>query len=160
MLKLIIKDVGKLVEITGKAPFRTPASINIEGLDLNIINQELRKQCIINYQIKDKKSSRKSKVIVKNKENNKKLYDKIDKLEKMVNVLLNRKPEKIIIEKTITKDNIEKNETNFDKVEDFIPSINNSSLIINSKTKCKYESQKGEDIREKVNLLKNISKKK
>ena len=62
---LIIKTKGLHVNIPGIASFRTPASIDITKVDVNLVNAELEKQGIREFKIIDKPTTFKEKIINK-----------------------------------------------------------------------------------------------
>jgi len=51
MIKLIIKEKGQTISLPGKAPFRTPAEVDISNMSLQLLMSTLKTYNINSYQI-------------------------------------------------------------------------------------------------------------
>jgi len=170
MIILFIKEKGKFINLTGIAPFRTPAEVDITKLNINLVVKELRRSGVNDYQITYKNHDKKptfKKPITKDESNFKLLekVEKIDKLEKMIEELLNKNNQptrEIIIEKHIINEsksvnkNIINKEINNEKM--FVPSIDPNELSMKGSTKYKSIKNK-ENIQENIELLRKLGNK-
>ena len=174
MLMLKIKDPGHTLNIPGFNEVRTPVEINVHRRDLNVIISYLRKNGIIDYEIKSgdkevvkpeqKKEDIKktTKLIVKD---DSELKNKIDNIENLlVNFIKNQK-EPIyynISGGTAESDKIKKIKKQIEIEEDednFIPTIDISSMSTKGNlTKTTIVSDKNDNVEDSVNLLKSLNK--
>ncbi len=163
-MKLAIKEVGFEVKLPGVPIFRTPANVNISGLDLTILVSILKNVGITSFEIINDDKVREFKVFSKNnkKEINTNENEKVEiiklineRFNKLENLILNMK---IINEKA---DNIKiKKKYKIDDLEDntFIPEININNMKMNKTNDIIIKNTK-KDIENDVDLLSEILKK-
>lgn len=179
--ELIINQPGLFLRLTGVAPIRTPAKIDITKLNMTLLLSELNMNSVTDYQIISNPENKKKKIIIKdkpvdelleslkdiesNKETNKNNIDMRKDLSEIKSILKDilNKPSTIIEKSSYSSldgDNISKKESKRKKKisDDFIPEVNLSNLELKSSNVDVIKSDI--DISENVDLLSKISKKK
>lgn len=170
MLILRIKEKGFYLEIPGTTPTRTPADIDISKCNLSIIPIYLKKLGIKDFQILTDPKNIIEKTQIKIKESPKKtdssfLDKRFSKLEKMMELLLQKEEGKIEIKKeqntnSMKKvDKVYKNKTTEPDIEEldvkYIPKINTSEMKMKGGSK-KVIKQDKVDLDDSADLLSRI----
>jgi len=173
--ELIIKQKGLFLRLTGIAPFRTPAKVDISRLNVTLLLSELNMNSVIDFQIisnsKEEKESKKEKstselienLKIDKKENiNKNNIDVKKELIEIKYLLQNllEKPSTVIEKVYESNDKIETKKSKREKKisDDFIPSVNISNLEMKKGSEINTITS-DEDISDSVDLLSRISKK-
>jgi len=169
MKKIKIIDKGLSLKYSPTKTLTTPCILLVGNNDLEGVLLKMKSQGICNYKIsKDetKDKSIKLKTIKKIKDNSdKKMFDKLSKMEDMIYSLTKMVKQNVQVE-TIRyiKDEMEiKDEIELEfKKPDFVPSIDTSNLKIHNTKEFEREKKKVEDtddISNRLKKLREISKK-
>ena len=195
MIFLRIHMKGHFIEIPGLPPFRTPVEANITHISIPLVVSKLNEQGITDYEIvsemRDKRTVLTNEDFVKNKKQNEnKNFDKqeerIKKLEKMIEMLAEKKPdepaqnqeqitntleriESLLSKKTFnTVVNVPESpkekeavvEDLFDEPDNiFVPSIDLDGFEVKGKSSEKTMRQDKTDINDSADLLSMLSQK-
>lgn len=130
MIILKVNQPGHVLHLRGLKPVRTPVSIDVTDLDMNYLQTELRKQGLKGYEIKYSLQEQKQNLptytekitIIDTTPKLEEIDNKLDKLEILVQELIDRKSEVHIIE----KEGIGEKESHTEKEISFVPTIDSS----------------------------------
>jgi len=175
MTKLYIRNKGLLINIPGLSPFRTPAEVDVNLVDIKRVEVELRKMGISNFVIKYENDEQIKKAKIKGKSIVKKIVEKIigptiiketidvdqihkrfDNIDKILSEIVGRPTElhNLLKHKEPVK------ELDFE-VDDFIPAVDTSDIKVGGSTKySRVEDSKEKDLERKSKLLSKITDKK
>ena len=131
MIILKVNQPGHVIHLRGLKPVRTPVSIDVTDLDIAYLQTELRKQGLKGYEIKYSLQEQKQNLptytekitIIDTTPKLEEMDNKLDKLEILVQELIDRKSEVRIIEKERIGEN---KELNIDEEISFVPTIDSS----------------------------------
>jgi len=178
MLTLKISERGHVVNLPGMAEFRTPANIDVSKIPLNVLILKLRTYNINHYEIISELGSQK--VVYKKEELEKIKTQKLDKkyikhidkrlnkLEGMIKILTESKPDiglkgeqiKNILEEVISKNVINtfnklpKKEKDIKEDEKFIPPVNIGGMKLKSSEHIIIKQK--ENLEDSANLLSEL----
>ncbi len=164
MRKLIVTIPGLTIKLPGIAPVQTPAEINIDKVDLNLVVSYLRQYGLTKYKITEEPGSGNIKITKPKVEEDKKqgentdlslLKDEFASIKHLLQKLVDKEPSVV----NIIKDGLETTDGKSkkfgeDDTDSFIPAIETDGLELKGETVTSKES---EDVSDNVEALKKLS---
>ena len=151
-MKLVIKQPGLFLNLTGVKPFRTPAVVDISKINLNTLRMELKKYGVINYEISEEPRAVET---PKPKSSRNLLAEKVDEIYKMMHRLLATEPrvEHHYHSAVQTLDRLVDEKIHEPDVEQFIPDIDLEGF---SDIDLDYKIEKTNDVTAAAEKLKKL----
>ena len=159
MIILTIKQPGLYIRLPGIPPFRTPAKVDITKMNMNILEAELKRSGVEEYEIKKKAGFKVRKQVVDDTPHpqidpTEKLSGRLDNIEDLLKKVLEKDP--TIIQQYVSDEKqTGKKKIEVDDEDTFIPEINIDGI----KGSINHETTLGEsDTDETADLLRQMTK--
>jgi len=155
-MKLIVRQVGLYLNLTGLKPFRSPAEVDISKINLNLLRTELHAYGVLNYEITEESKKlikKKGKVKIEKEEG---VGEKLDKIYNLLKNLTQENFKELKLSEQTLGELVKEVEKGEPVVETFIPTIDISHLESKSPS---FKTEEGISVNESVEKLKSLRRK-